>query len=285
MLGFQLSIDDDTSTICPRCGTVVPYGNAYCGKCGAPVSRVSYLAGDGPEPISTPRRTPPIQYPKYDRKFSVLERITKVIFSPKEAMEDIGLAPDYEGVIVVFVIWTIISAIGVALTIPKIQFVGPDSDLLNSVLATTLYGAIIFVPIVLVVRWLIKSYLIRHLTDSNAWDFNAAASVTGYAYIPNVIFAFIGMILSWILVPSITISTVDVETALAQMAQFAVDTFWVTTGLSAILTLVALFWKSKLGSLGTHAGTHETYSESSAFTVFMIVGFIGWLIDFFSSFI
>jgi len=208
-----------------------------------------------------------------------------VIFSPKEAMEDIGLAPDYEGVIVVFVIWTIISAIGVALTIPKIQFVGPDSDLLNSVLATTLYGAIIFVPIVLVVRWLIKSYLIRHLTDSNAWDFNAAASVTGYAYIPNVIFAFIGMILSWILVPSITISTVDVETALAQMAQFAVDTFWVTTGLSAILTLVALFWKSKLGSLGTHAGTHETYSESSAFTVFMIVGFIGWLIDFFSSFI
>jgi hypothetical protein len=209
----------------------------------------------------------------------------KVLFSPREVMEDIGQSPDYEGVVVVFALWTIVTAIGVSLSIPKIQFVGPDSDLLNSMLAGTLYASIIVVPIVLIIRWLVKSYLIRHATDSNAWDFSAAASVTGYAYMPNVLFGFVGMILSWLLVPSITISTVDPAAALFQMEQFAAQTFWLTTGLSAVLTLIALFWKSKLGSYGTFAGTHRTYSEGSAFGVFMAVGFVGWLIDFISSFL
>lgn len=280
-----MGLDEEDSTTCPRCGQIVPSGNAYCGTCGAPVPRVPFLRSDQPTIGAVTRRQPEPQHPKYDRKFSTFERITKLLTSPKEAMEDIGRAPDYSGVLVIFVIWTIIAAIGATITLQKLQFTGPYGDFVNSGVAAGVAGVVVVLPIVLIVRWLIKSYLIRHMCDSHAWDFDTAASVTGYAYLPHLIFNFIGIFVVWLLMPSIVIDTVDIDQALIQMELFSAQTFWITTGLTTLFSLFALFWKSHLGSQGAFYGTYKNCETGSAFGSFMVVGGIGFLIDFFSSFL
>ena len=152
-------------------------------------------------------------------------------------------------------------------------------------LAATMLGSIIIVPVGLIIRWLVKSYLIQHGCDSKAWDFGTAASVTGYAYLPNVIFSFVGAILSWILLPSVVINTTDLEQALAQIQQFSAETIWISISLTMILSVIAWIWKSKIGSYGAYAGTHGNCSEGSAFGVYLMVGGLGLLIDFVSNFL
>ncbi|MHA1138054.1 MAG: YIP1 family protein [Candidatus Thorarchaeota archaeon] len=281
-----MSFEEESSTTCPRCGQIVPSGNAYCGTCGAPVPRVPFTRGVEPTSSApTVRRPEPQQYPKYDRKFSTFGRLTKLLTSPKEAMEDIGQAPDYGGVITLFVIWTIVSAISSVIILQKLQFTGPYGNFVNSGVAAGMATVVVLLPIVIIVRWLVKSYLIRHMCDSHSWDFETAASVTGYAYLPNIIFGVIGIFVVWLLMPSIVIDTVDLDQALIQMDLYTAQTFWITIGLSTLFSLAALFWKSYLGSHGTYYGTHKNYETGSAFGIFIIVGGIGFLIDFFSSFI
>lgn len=282
-MGFE-----ENSITCPRCGQIVPSGNAYCGACGAQVSSVRDVGHTRSriEPTSSVVRRPPAPLPpKYDRQLSMFERFTKLLTSPREAMEDIGRAPDYGGVIVLFILWTIIGTIGYVITLQKIQFVGTYSSQINAILAAASMGIIILIPIVLIVRWLIKSYLIRHLTDSNSWTFETAASVTGYAYLPNLIFAFVGIFISWLLLPSIIINTSNLEQALAQMELFTNQTLWLTIGINTLLSVAALFWKSNLGSYGTYYGTHMNYEKDSAFAIFLLVGGIGLVIDLFSNFL
>ena len=200
-------------------------------------------------------------------------------------MEDIGQAPDYGGVIVLFAIWTIISFIGLGISLTKLQFTGPYGDFVNSGVYSGVVMAGLLVPVGLIIRWLVKSYLIRHMTDSNAWDFEAAASVTGYAYLPNVIFTLIGAIIAWLLVPAIVIDTTDLLVATAQLELYNAEIFWITFLPSILFSLIALLWKSRIGSYGTYYGTHRRIEIGSAFGTFMIIGFIGFVIDFISYFL
>jgi hypothetical protein len=284
-----LSIDEDNGTTCPHCGAVVPSGNAYCGKCGASISSAPHVSRD--QPMSSTgtydqrQRPRPPTYPKYDRKFSFFERITKLLTSPDEAMEDIGLSPDYGGVIGLFVIWTIISIIGIALALPKLQFVGTYGDVVTSGVMSGVVLAVVLSPIIMIVRWLVKSYLVRHMTDSNSWNFETAAAVTGYAYLPNVLLNIVGILVAWVLIPPIIIDTTNLTTALAQMEAYNVSIMWVSIGLNSILAIVGLIWKSSLGSYGTYYGTHKNIAKDSAFGTFLILGFIGFLIDFVSNFL
>jgi hypothetical protein len=225
------------------------------------------------------------QYPRYDRKLSTFQRITNLLTSPKEAMEDIGLAPDYGGVIILFAVWTIIAAIGTMISLSKIQFTGTYSTQVSAIVASGLGIAMIFVPIIFIIRWLIKSYLIRHLCDSTSWDFQTAASVTGYAYLPNIIFSFIGIFVSWIFFPSIVINTTDLEQALVQMQLFEAQIAWIAIGLSTVYSLIAWAWKSYLGSFGAYSGTHHRCERGAAFGNFLVIGGIGVLIDFVSNFL
>jgi hypothetical protein len=274
-----LSFEEENSTTCPRCGQIVPSGNAYCGKCGAPVPRIPFTHRDELGDVISTHEPAMQHYPGYKRKFSIFERILNVLFSPREAMEDIGHIPDYEGVLVIFVLWTIVTAIDVFLTLPKIQFSGSNGELLNSLIVSTAWASLILVPILLIIRWLIKSYLIQHGCDSNKWDFGTAASVTGYAYLPNVVFSLVGAILTWMFMPSIVINTTNLDQAYVQLLQFASQTMWISVGIPTGLSFIALFWKSKLGSYGAYSGTRGTCSEGSAFGIFLLIGFIGLLID------
>ncbi|MGY5881051.1 MAG: hypothetical protein RTV31_12425, partial [Candidatus Thorarchaeota archaeon] len=128
-------------------------------------------------------------------------------------------------------------------------------------------------------------YLIRHGCDGNSWDFTTAASVTGYAYLPNVIFAVVGVIISWMIVPSIVIDTTSLAQALLEIEQFNAQILWITVGISTVLSLITVFWKSQLGSYGAHAGTRRNVSQGSAFGTFLMIGLIGIVIDFVSNFL
>jgi hypothetical protein len=276
-----MGFDNEEWTECPRCGKRVPTGNRFCGFCGASVLQVRRSSTI--EPVSSSQTTQRI--PPYERKFSTFERVMKLISSPKEVMEDIGLAPDYSGVLVIFSLWSIVSIIGLALALPKIQFTGPYGNTVNSMLATAMVGVAIFLPFGLIIRWLVKSYLVRHGCDGNAWDFTTAASVTGYAYLPNAILGLVGVIVSWMVIPSVVIDTTDVTQALVQIQQFNAEILWISIGISIVLSLIALFWKSQLGSYGAHAGTHRRVGQSSAYGTFMMIGLLGILIDFVSNFL
>jgi hypothetical protein len=282
--GFLLSFDEDRRTICSSCGKFVPAGNSYCRYCGTAVSRFS-SSSRTIELIGGTASAPVQQYPHYDRKFSAATRIMKLLTSPKEAMEDIGLAPDYGGVILLFAIWTIIAGIALVISLLKIRIVGSYSTELSSIVASGLALTMLFVPIIFIVRWLIKSYLIRYLCDDSYWDFHTAASVTGYAYFPNIIFTFIGVFVSWMVFPSIVIDTTNLEQALVQMQQFKAQIAWFAIGLSTVYSLIAWIWKSYLGSLGAYSGTHQQCERGAAFGNFLVIGGIGVLIDFVGNFL
>ncbi|TFG27323.1 zinc ribbon domain-containing protein [Candidatus Thorarchaeota archaeon] len=278
-----MGFDETSGTICPHCGHRVPSGNLYCGRCGSKIGALP--SSHGIEITGSSSRQPRQQIPRYNRKFSLFERITKLLTSPEEAMEDISLAPDYGGVIALFIVWTVISVVGFITALQKIQFTGPYANQVYSLLSATATITIIIIPIFLIIRWLIKSYLIRHACDSNFWNFETAASVTGYAYLPNVIFGLIGVIVTWILVPSVVISTADLEQALIQMETFSAQTLWITVGISTLFSFIALFWKSSLGSHGAYFGTHKNCEKGTAFGYFMVIGLLGLIIDLISSFL
>ena len=250
-----------------------------------PVSRMPLMQGDRPTSSTDTFQQSPPEYLRYGRKFSFIERLTKLVTSPDEAMEDIGLAPDYRGVIVLFVIWAIIGFIGVALALPKLQFVGTYGDAMNSVVMSNAIMATMLTPIILIVRWLVKSFLIRYLTNSKSWNFETAASVTGYAYLPSVMLNVVGIILSWFLIPPVIIDITDLAQATVQLQAYSASILWVSIGINSLLAIVALIWKSSLGSRGTYYGTRKKVEHSSGFATFMIVGFIGFLIDFFGNFL
>lgn len=259
-------------TTCPSCGKLVPAGNDYCGNCGVYVPQSS----SSPSSIELAGGTTPDPYqPLYERKYSTVQRLTKMLTSPKEAMDDIGLAPDYSGVIILFIIWTIFSIISVMIILPKLQFVGPYGAETTSMVMAGAVGVLIFAPIVLIIRWLVKSYLIRHACDSKSWDFQTAASVTGYAYLPNVIVSFVWLFVSWMLIPSVIIDTTDLAQALIQMEIYDGQTMWITVGLNTVFAAIALLWKSYLGSLGTFTGTREKCERNYAFGAFFAIGLVG----------
>ena len=60
----------------------------------------------------------------YERKFSFLQRIFKVLVSPREGMEDVALAPSYGEVFGILAIQMFASLVIIALVFSKIQFVG-----------------------------------------------------------------------------------------------------------------------------------------------------------------
>lgn len=276
-MGFE-----EKSTTCSTCGKLVSAGNDHCGYCGTLVSKSS----TSPNTIElTGGATPAQHHPRYERKYSTSQRLTKLLTSPKDAMDDIGLAPDYSGVIVLFVIWTIFSIIGVMIMLPKLQFIGPYGPEITRMVMASTVGTLILVPFILVIRWLVKSYLIRHACDSKSWDFQTAASVTGYAYLPNIIFSFVWIIVIWLLMPSVVIDTTDLAQALIQMEIFDGQTMWLTVGVSMVLSIITLLWKSYLGSFGTYTGTHNNCERNFAFVAFAIIGLIGIVIDLASNFL
>lgn len=194
-------------------------------------------------------------------------------------MADIGRAPDYGGVIVLFVLWIILSTIGVIIMTSKMEFTGTYSYEVTSGVMAGVTIVLFLAPIITFARWLVKSFMVRYACESKNWNYETAASVTGYAYLPNVILSFFWIFVIIAIVPPVVVDTTNLEQALVQLQMYDAQTAWITIGLNLIGSVLVLLWKSYLGGIGAHAGTRESCSESTGTMWFLVIGFIGLLID------
>lgn len=272
-------MNEQENSQCPYCGAPVSKTDKYCKNCGKVLIKYSDFAQPQPAwstPIPPPEET-------YERKYSMLQRFYKLIFSPSEAMKDIGQAPDYSGPIVLVILRIIITAIGISVVFQKFQLVG-DSETVNYV-SSAIFSAIALVVIISVLLflafWLIKSFLVKLSCEKGSgWNFATAASVTGYAYIADFIFGIVGVIAIYFLIPSMTFDVSNIDAATSALANWEAQTYPVRLAYSIPIGFVGLIWKSFLGGLGTKFGTKENSSLAFGFFVFLILALLGWLMSY-----
>ena len=152
----------------------------------------------------------------------------------------------------------------------------PQPVILSGVLAV----AAIIASVLLIVKWLAKSFLVRYAGDSgSSWSFSTAASVTGYAYIADVVFSIIGIAISWLILPTFHVDTTDLNAAIQQMNDYRAQINLLKLTYTLPVSLLGITWKSYLGGLGTHFGTNEKCSIRSGFAIFFALSLIGLLIS------
>jgi hypothetical protein len=249
----------------------------FRGNCEKNPSRFSGSSQDRLPETETP--TPQV----YVRKYSVLQRLYKLIVSPSEAMKDIGLAPDYSGPMLLVILETIFGSVALALVFQKIQLIG-DSQTVSRVwglVSTVVAIAVVLSIFLFIAFWLVKSLLVKYLCDGGSgWSFGTAASVTGYAYLPDVIFGIISLIVVYPLLPSLTLNVSDLTAASQALADFRAQALGIELALSIPIGLIGIIWKSYLGGLGAKFGTQEQCKLMWAFVAFFVLALLGWLISF-----
>jgi len=256
----------------------VSRADKYCRNCGANLL-------ESTEPLAPPTYPPQeTMAPSYERRFSLVRRFYKLLVAPSEAMKDIALAPDYTGFFVIVVLEFLLAAIAVSMAMQKIQLVGTYGSRISSMLGALLVVAVVIALFLIIVRWVVKSLIVRHAGDSGSgWSFSTAASVTGYAYFADVVFTILGIAISWLIVPTFIIDTTNLDTAIQLMNDYRAQINSLKLAYSLPFNLVGLVWKSYLGGLGTHFGTNEECSIRAGFIVFFVLGLIRLLISFVTS--
>jgi hypothetical protein len=231
-----------------------------------------------PVPSSPPEVLP--EEP-YERSFSLAQRFYKLLTSPSEAMRDIAFAPDYYGVLVVIAFQVVYLSAAVAMVFQKIRFSGPYATTLSGMLSGLLVAAIFVSAVILLVKWLGKSLIVKYFCDSGSeWDFKTAASITGYAYIADIVMGLIGMCVGWFLLPTLHFETADIEAMRQTLNDYEAQLSWLRLLYSLPFSLFGLLWKSYLGGLGTRFGTKEKCSLSMGIAVFFGLSLIGLMISF-----
>lgn len=263
---------------CPECGMPVSKDDGFCRKCGAKLNEdmlsESYNA-ELPKKLKTE--------PPYKRKLTLLQRISKLLTSPSEAMQDISLAPDYFGVAVIIILKTVIFGAAVVLVLQKMHLTGPNASTVMSTVASIMMSAVLIAPIFIAIGWLVKSWLVQVGCDNeSSWDFETAASVTGYAYLVDVIIGVLRLFILWLFIPTLSIDTSNLEIATQQIEAFNAHTTWLHLVFTLPVSLIGVTWKSYLGGLGAHTGTRKMCSVQQGFAVFIVLGLIGLAIAFLS---
>ncbi|MGB9714402.1 MAG: zinc ribbon domain-containing protein [Candidatus Bathyarchaeales archaeon] len=262
---------------CPKCGALVSKSDKFCRNCGASLTEIfetQALTPSTPPPAEVAPEQP------YERKYSLFQRLIKVLFSPSEGMKDIALAPSYGEVFVVLTFEIILSTAVIAMVFTKIQFVGSLPSFFWNIITSAIAIGVVFAFGLFIARWLIKSLIVKAACDSESgWDFRTAASVTGYAYLADVVISLLGLVVAWFFIPSIVIDFTNLEAARQALADFQAQTSWLKFWYTLPISLLGLAWKSYLGGLGTHFGTRGKCSEKLGFVVFFCLGLIGVVIS------
>lgn len=232
-----------------------------------------------------PKNAPEEYEEEYERKFSVIQRFYRLFIVPSEAMKDIALEPEYRGVATVIFIELVLSILIVTISFQKIQLIGVFASLvsgmLNSILPIFVLIASLIASGLFAVTWVIESLVVKVICNSaSEWDFGTAASVTGYAYVADIVVSILGIFVLWFLFPTITIDVSGLETAKQALANMQAQTGWLRLAYTIPASFGRLLWRSYLGSLGTHFGTEEKCSIRKGFAVFFLLGLIGFLISF-----
>jgi hypothetical protein len=260
---------------CPSCGTLISKDSVFCKKCGVNVIEFSKTAPEAPP-------SPPERLPEelYEKKFSLTQRFYKLLTAPSEAMRDIALAPDYEGVLVVIALNIVFLSVAAGIILQKIQFSGPHAETISGMVSGLLIAATFIAGILEVARWAIKSLIVRYACDSGSgWDFKTAASVTGYAYIADIIMGIIGICIGWFLLPTFRLESTDLEAMRQAFNDYEAQVKSLSLVYTLPFSLLGLLWKSYLGGLGTRFGTKEECSLSMGIALFFVLGLIGFLLS------
>lgn len=253
---------------CPHCGAPISKSDSFCKNCG-----VNLEVWASNLPFSEAQSETP-----YSRRFSLSQRLCKIIYSPREVVKDIALVPDYEGVFLLLIFEGIISLVSIFLAFQKIQFVGEYASRLGFLVSGILAFSAVLSFVIVFVRWLIKSLIVRYVFGGGeVWDFKTAAVVTGYAYVADVIISFVGLFIVWFFFPSVTINVSSAEAAMQSMAEWQGKLNWLQFLYTLPTSVFALIWKSYLGGLGVEFGTREKYRFVGGFLVFLALGSIGLL--------
>jgi len=266
---------------CPYCGAPISSTDKYCRNCGKTLIEQPEVTRPQPKP-PWPAPSPAPEQP-YEREYSVPRRLYKLIVSPNKAMQDIGLAPEYTGPMLLIIFRAILLAVTIALAYSKIQWAG-DPNLISRV--SGLLSGIITLAMVMGVGlvlayWLGKALIVKYACDSgSAWTFKTAASVTGYAYVPELILGIIGLVVVYSMIPAITMNVSDLDATRTALANYEAQLLWIQIIFSVPISIIAVVWKSYLGGLGTKFGTQKKASLALGFTVFLILSLLGWGISF-----
>ena len=104
------------SFLVPSCGAIVSKSDKFCRNCGVSLTEIFETQALTP---STPPPPEVASEQPYKRKYSLLQRFLKVLFSPSEGMKDIALAPSYGEVFVVLTFEVILSTAVIAMVLRK----------------------------------------------------------------------------------------------------------------------------------------------------------------------
>lgn len=261
---------------CPNCETLVSKDDLYCRKCGQKLTVVSKTA---PEAQSSSLEPLPAEL--YKRKLSLTQRFYKLLTAPSEAMEDIALSPDYDGILVLLALNSVLVSIALAIALQKIQFSGPHAEAVSNIVSGILAVTVFIAVVMLAAKLAIKSLIVKYACDSGSgWNFKTAVSITGYAYIADVIVGIVGLCLTWFALPTLHLDTTDSAAMQQAVNDYQAHLGWLRFLYTLPLSLFGLFWKSYLGGLGAHFGTKEKCSLITGIALFFVLGLIGLLISF-----
>lgn len=261
---------------CPSCGMLISQGDEYCRKCGANLKEISQPASETAPSEETVLREEP-----YERRFSLAQRFFKLLTSPSKAMEEIASAPSYEGIVVITIAEFIVMAAAVMLVSRKIELSGPYSPMIDNLLSLGLILGVLGGLAVFAIKWAIKSYLVKLACDNQSgWGFKAAASITSYAYVSDIIIGILGLCISWFLLPKFHIDTTNVDAARRSLYAYEAEINWLQLTITFPLSFLGLLWKSYLGGLGAHFGTEKKCSVVTGFAVFFVLGLVGLFVSF-----
>jgi len=215
----------------------------------------------------------------YERKFSFLQRLFKVLFSPAEGMKDVALASTYGEIFAVLAILIVLALVNIAIVFTKIQFIGLPAFIWG-ILTLAMAIAVFFAFGVIIAFWLVKSLIVKVSCDrGSGWSFKTAASITGYAYLANIVLGIVGIMVLWFLTPSVVIDVTNQEAAMQAIANLQAQLSWSRFLYALPVSLLGLVWESYLGALGTRFGTGGKCSFRLGFIVFFCIGLVGLLIS------
>lgn len=169
---------------CPKCGTAIAEGAAFCGNCGANLAAQS--ASTGPEarsPSSTPPPTPGAAPPPADAMSKLIERVKAILLSPATEWPVIEREPTtaadiYKGYVAP------LAAIGAIASFIGLSLIGMGGFLRVGVAAGFIHAVVSYLftfVVVFVVAWLVDALA---PTFGGQRDSLRALKVTAYSYTP-----------------------------------------------------------------------------------------------------
>lgn len=210
----------------------------------------------------------------------MIRRLYGALLKPDETMKDIALSPDYWGVIVILILQLSLMVADFSLVFSKFHFEGQYSSQIGSMVSAFIGIAVTIAIVLFPLRWLVKSVIVWKACDSGSmWSFKIAASVTGYAYVVDLVIGIVSSLFLSFFIPELTINTTDLDVARKMMDEYMLK----ITSLKLYLLPISLgtiLWKSYLGGIGTHHGTKQICTKALGTLVFLLLSLVGLLINY-----